>query len=329
MRDVAEEAGVSPALVSIVFRDAPGASDETRERVRAAAKKIGYVLDERARLLRSHKSLDIGVCFQTSQPLHHHLLDELYVAVDGTETGLVLSPTSSARDEKSALSSLVAYRCGAIIIFGPRLTTSDIRDVVGDIPVISVAQELDPPYDWISSDDSLGIHQAVDHLIGLGHKNIGLANSPGDAGATTRELAFVEALQAHGLTPSVYAAEASEEGGARLAQHLIDSNQLPDAIIGFNDRCAFGIIDYCIRAGYSIPRDLSVVGFDDSEVSQRFYVHLTTVAQNTEKLARFAAERAVQRLEAINLESQEPGVLVPTELIVRNTTAPPRSSRAE
>lgn len=326
MRDVAEEAGVSPALVSIVFRDAPGASSKTRERVRAAAKKIGYVLDERARLLRSRESLDIGVCFHTSQPLHHDLLDELYNAFDGSDYGLLLSPKSSARDEKSAISSLVAYRCGAIILFGTRLTTSEIGDIVGDIPVISVAQELEPPYDWISSDDTLGIHQAVEHLISLGHKNIALANSPGDAGSATREEAFVSALQSRGLTPHVHAAQASEEGGARLAKQMIEDDMLPDAIIGFNDRGAFGIIDYCIRAGYSIPRDLSVVGFDDSEVSRRFYVNLTTVAQDTELLAKYAAERAIQRMKSIDLASQEPGILVPTELVIRNTTAAPRSA---
>ena len=325
MRDVAEEAGVSPALVSIVFRDAPGASEQTRERVREAAKKIGYVLDERARLLRSHKSLDIGISFHTSQPFHHHLLDEIYSAINGLDYGLVLSPKSTVRDEKTALSSLVSYRCGAIILFGTRLSKEEINEIVGDIPVISVAQELDAPYDWVSSDDSFGIYQVIDHLVDLGHENIALANSPGDAGATTREHAFVSALKDRDMTPIVYSADGAEEGGARLAKELIDSDNLPTAILGFNDRCAFGIIDYCIRAGLSIPRDLSVVGFDNSEVSQRFYVNLTTVAQDTKRLARFAAERAIQRLKSINLESQGRGILVPTELIVRETTAVPRS----
>lgn len=323
MRDVAEEAGVSPALVSIVFRDAPGASAATRTRVRAAADKIGYVLDERARILRSQNSLDIGVCFQTSQPFHHHLLDQLYVAVDGTDYTLVLSPTSTARDEKSALSSLVSYRCGAIIIFGPRLTSADIGEIVGDTPIISVAQELGDPYDWISSDDSLGIEQAVSHLALLGHSAIGLANSPGDAGATVREEAFRIAMTNRGFEPKIYPAQASEEGGALLAQRLIREQAMPQAFIGFNDRCAFGIIDYCIRAGFSVPHDLSVVGFDNSEVSRRFYINLTTIAQNTEKLARYAAERAIQRIQSITLESQERGSLVPTELIIRSTTAPP------
>ena len=108
MRDVAREAGVSTALVSIVFRDAPGASEQTRRQVREAADRIGYVLDERARLLRRSRSTDIGVLFETGQPFHQHLLDALYYAIEGAGGTVILSGVSSARDERTALASLVS-----------------------------------------------------------------------------------------------------------------------------------------------------------------------------------------------------------------------------
>ena len=82
-------------------------------------------------------------------------------------------------------------------------------------------------------------------------------------------------------------------------------------------------MDVVLRRGMDVPRQLSIVGFDDSEVAQRDYVRLTTVRQDTAKIARFAAERALQRIAGIYLESQPPGLLVPTQLIVRATTSPP------
>lgn len=325
MADVARAAGVSKTLVSIVFREAPGASAETRARVLAAAAQIGYVPDERARMLRSRKSTDVGVMFSTQQPLHHDLLDGLYTATSGSRHNLILSAVSETRTQDEAILSLLAFRCGAIIALAPRMTDKHLLALTQDVPVVCVSRPSEAPrLDWVTSDDAGGMRQAVRHLVALGHQRITFLSSPTDCGSPERESGFVAAVHAAGIIGTVLPAGQTGPHGARAAAQILDSPEPhPTALIAFNDRCAKGAMDMVVQRGLSVPRDMSIVGFDDSEIAQRDYVQLTTVRQDTAKIARFAAERALQRIAGIYLESQPDGLLVPTQLIVRATTSPP------
>lgn len=326
MADVAREAGVSKTLVSIVFRDAPGASAQTRARVLAAATRIGYVRDERARMLRSNTSTDIGVCFFTRDPMHHDLLDGLYRATSGTRYNLILSGASAHRPQREAIASLVAFRCGALLVIDPWLGDEQLLTLVQGVPAISVARPAQTPgLDSVVSDDAGGIRQAVEHLAGLGHRRICFLSSPADGGSAEREAGFVESTRAAGIEGCVRPAGRTSRAGARAATDLLSSTQpLPTALIAFNDHCAKGVLDVLTRRGVDVPQQVSLVGFDDSEVAQRDYVQLTTVRQDTDRLARFAAERAIQRISGIYLESQPTALVVPTEFIPRATTGPPR-----
>ncbi|MDN5563729.1 MAG: LacI family transcriptional regulator [Luteococcus sp.] len=321
MRDVAEAAGVSPALVSIIFRNAPGASEQTRQHVRDVAQRIGYVRDERARVLRNQRSTDIGVSFQTNQVFHSLLLDTLYEGVEDSEYNLVLSAHSPNRSEATALGSLVSYRCGAVILLGPALGREMLERLAAGTPVIGVAEELPAPHAWFATDDGPGFRDAITHLVGLGHRDIAFATSPG-AGAQRREASYRAAMAEHGLAARIEAAGMTEDDGARLAQRLLEAGSLPTAIIGFNDRCALGIIDYCLRCGTRVPEDLSVVGVDDSEVSRRFYAGLTSIAQDTRRIGRLALERALVELRDEVADEEPRGVQLPSSLVIRSSTAP-------
>lgn len=322
MRDVAEAAGVSPALVSIIFRNAPGASEQTRQHVRDVAQRIGYVRDERARVLRNQRSTDIGVSFQTNQVFHSLLLDALYEGVEDTEYNLVLSAHSPNRREATAMGSLVSYRCGAVILLGPTLDGETIEQLSAGTPVIGVAEELPAPHAWFATDDGPGFRDAITHLVGLGHRDIAFATSPGSSGAQRREASYRAAMAEYGLPARVEAAGMTEDDGARLAQRLIGAGGLPTAIIGFNDRCALGIIDYCLRCGTRIPEDLSVIGVDDSEISRRFYAGLTSIAQDTRRMGRLALGRALAELRDEVVDEATRGVQLPSELVTRSSTAP-------
>ena len=111
LNDVAERAGVSRALVSIVMRDAPGASEQTRERVRRVADELGYRPDPRARRLREHHTKLLGVTFVAGQEFHADLVDGVYVAAEGLGYDVVLSGVTPHRDERRALRTLVDDRC--------------------------------------------------------------------------------------------------------------------------------------------------------------------------------------------------------------------------
>src|SRR4051812_41856277 len=111
LADVAAHAGVSVALVSIVMRDAPGASAATRERVRQAAEELGYRPDSRARLLRRTRSQLIGVVFGVQHPFHGDLVSGLYSAADAADYELALSAVTPGRDERRAIATLLQDRC--------------------------------------------------------------------------------------------------------------------------------------------------------------------------------------------------------------------------
>jgi len=326
MRDVAQRAGVSTALVSIVFRDAPGASDETRAKVREAAEAIGYVVDERARLLRRSRSEDIGVLFQTGQPFHQQLIEDLYAEIEGAGGAVILSGTSPHRDERTALSSLVAYRCGAIIVLGADLPEEELLRGAGGIPLISLARPTGPGIDWVASDDERSTTLALEHLVGHGHERVLFATAAGAAGASQREEGFREAAERLGVRGEVAVGGTTEVSGAELAERLLDRGSLPDAVVAFNDRAALGLLDVLVRRGVRVPQDLSVVGNDGSEIAARTYVDLTTVAQDTRRLAAEAARLARRRMGGADGATAGPegadGVLVPVELVVRSSSGP-------
>jgi len=297
MRHVAEEAGVSPALVSIVFRDAPGASEGTRRRVREAADRIGYVVDERARLLRRSRSQDVGIVFQTGQPFHQQLIDELYTAVEAAGGTVILSGTSTTRDERAALAGLVAYRPGAIVLLGTELDEEALRALAGDIPLVSLARPLGEGTAWVASDDAAALTLAVDHLAERGHREVLFATASGAAGEPQRREAFTAAADRHGLAARVEEGGTTERSGAALAARLLDAGSLPGAVIAFNDRSALGLLHVLALRGIAVPDQIAVVGIDDSEIASRDHVDLTSVAQDTAGLAAAAAELAREAMD--------------------------------
>ncbi|MET0423123.1 MAG: LacI family DNA-binding transcriptional regulator, partial [Actinoplanes sp.] len=123
LADVAAEAGVSVALVSIVMREAPGASAATRERVLEVARRLDYQPDSRARLLRSGQSRLLGVVFGVQHPFHDDLLTGLYSAAETAGYELTLSAVTPRRDERTAISGLLQDRCAALILIGPLAPT--------------------------------------------------------------------------------------------------------------------------------------------------------------------------------------------------------------
>src|SRR5918998_4094835 len=170
LADVAARAGVSVPLVSIVMRDAPGASAATRERVRRIAEELGYRPDSRARLLRSARSRLIGVVFAVQQPFHGDLVGGLYTAADNADYELTLSAVTPARDERRAVTSLLQDRCEALILLGPQSPTSFLAELTARLPVVVAARAArHRALDVVRTADHEGLRQAVDHLVGLGH----------------------------------------------------------------------------------------------------------------------------------------------------------------
>ena len=324
LADVAARAGVSVPLVSIVMRDAPGASPANRERVRRAAEELGYRPDSRARMLRRSRSRLIGVVFGVQHAFHGDLVSGLYEAGDAAGYELALSAVTPARDERRAATSLLHDRCEALILLGPQLPTSYLGDLAATMPVVVVARAVrHHAVDVVRTDDAAGLGEAVDHLVDLGHRRIAHIDGGRAPGAAERRRGYRAALQRHGLadTAQILPGGLTEDDGATAAEVLLDTPIRPTAVTVFNDRCATGVLDVLRREGLNVPNDLSVTGYDDSRLARLSQIALTTVGQDTQAITTAAITRAINRLDHATINGRE--LVIPPSLIVRKTTAPP------
>ena len=320
LQDVARRAGVSRALVSIVMREAPGASTQTRERVLAAAEEIGYRPDARARLLASEHSRQLGVVFGMAGRFHAELLDGLYAAAATVGYELILSALTPRRDEHTAVETLLDFRCEAVILLEPGFAT--IPALTGKLPVTVVGwQVADGAVDVVRTSDDEGMRGAVDHLAALGHRDITHVDGGSGPGATARRGAYRSAMREHHLDRHIRVLPGGDNLGAgmEVARALLGGSALPTAVIGYNDDVAAGLVESFGFAGVRVPDDVSVVGWDDNALARLPHLNLTTVRQDPVELARLAVERSVARLRGEPVAERD--VVLPAELVVRGSTA--------
>jgi DNA-binding LacI/PurR family transcriptional regulator len=323
MADVAERAGVSRALVSIVFRGVPGASTASRERVMRAAAELSYRPDQRARLLGSNRSRMLGVVYGLHHEFHAEIVERLYQAVDGTGYDLALGAAAPTRDEHRAVQSLLDYRCEGLILLGPTLPRTAIQELAGRLPVVVVARALrSRAVDVVRTDDVAGARLAVEHLAGLGHESITHVDGGRAPGAAERRGGYRAAMRGFGLESEMRLVPGglSEQDGERAAVQLA-TGPLPTAITAFNDHCAAGLLAALRGRGVRVPDELSLVGYDDSHIASLPSIALTTIAQDAPTLARAALDLALARTDDGKREPSD--VVVPPKLVVRQTSARP------
>lgn len=323
LEDVAQRAGCSRALVSIVMRDAVGASELTRERVKQAADEIGYRPDPHAQRLRRHRSKLVGVTFAAGQEFHADVVDSLYVATEALGYDVVLSAVTPHHDEARAVRTLVDDRCEGLVLIGPQISTRRLSELASRIPVVVVARRT-RGVDAVRSDDVAGAVLGVDHLVGLGHRRIVYLDGGRAPGAAERLRGYRRAVRAVGLPELIEAGGLTERDGADAASSLLAADELPDAVFAFNDRCALGVMDVLIRSGVSVPQQVSVMGFDDSPLAGLTHISLTTIRQDCVALAGAAVARLVERLEGTLEAPDVIDVVCEPTLVVRGSTIPRR-----
>jgi DNA-binding LacI/PurR family transcriptional regulator len=328
MADVAAKAGVSRALVSIVFRNQPGASEETRERVLRVADEIGYRPDSAARLLARGRSRTLGVMFTVHQTFHTDLIEGIYPEAEHLGYDVLLSAASRGRSEAKAIEALLSHRCEALILLGSGAEAAYLDELGHRAAIVSVSRRVPSArVDFVHSAEGKGVRQAMDHLVELGHRRIAHIDGGHGPGSAERRRAYRAAMRRHGLESEmrVIAGDHTEQSGIETGRLLLaerdDGRPLPTAVLAGNDRSATGLLMSLTRSGVEVPRDLSVVGYDDSHLSHLMPIGLTTVRQDAALMAEHAVRFAVQRLEKTELEPRE-AVLDP-QLVVRGTSGPP------
>lgn len=325
LEDVAARVGVSTASVSLVLRGVPGPSERTRQRVLKAAADLGYQVDRTASTLASRRSRLLGVMIDVHSPFHAELVEHLHTAAEEVGYDLVLSTQTRTRDEHTAVETLLAFRSEALILLGPTAPADTLVALDRKAPVIVVGRRIaDGELDVVRSADDEGVGLLVDQMVGLGHRAIAHIDGGKGVISTDRRRGYRTAMRRHGLDAHirVLRGDNTEAAGERAARQLLDSGDLPTAVVAYNDQCAIGVLAAFQRAGVAVPGEVSVAGYDDDTLSRLSCFNLTTVSQGAREQARYAVAAAVERLDQDRAEPRE--VVLTPELVVRGTIAEPR-----
>ena len=338
--DVATAAGVSKGAVSFALNGRPGISEETRNRILATAESMGWSPSSRARALSVSKALAVGLVI--ARPPEILRADAFFPAfIAGLETvlssrGHALLLQIAERDD------LAAYRRlgqeGRVDgVFLTDLRDDDERPALLEelgLPAVLIGPHLGDPLGSRQSalgvDDAPGIRAAVQHLIDLGHTRIAHVSGPEQmVHGRSRHAAWSATLRDGGLAegPCVEADFSAASGAGAMAT-LLDLAEPPTAVVFANDLMAMAGLSLAISRGIAVPRDLSVTGFDDIEISAHLQPALTSVHTDVVAWGRAAATRLLQLIDLAELTPVE---LPEARLVVRSSTgpAPHRTNRLE
>jgi DNA-binding LacI/PurR family transcriptional regulator len=328
MGDVARHLGVSRQLVSIVFRDAPGASAETRQRVREVAAQLGYRPDISAQTLRSNSSKYLGLVFTVEHSAEAGIVANIYRGALKYRYNVVLSTLTETRDMQAAVDQLLGYRCEALVVIGAQRQSGEVKKLAQRLPVPLVSVGWGRRNDWydvVRSAGDKGIEQAVHHLYGFGHRDILYVHCEHMPPAGIRLRGYRRAVKTLSLEPQVVVMSGNytEEAGASAARQLLAEGSLPTAIVMGNDQAALGLIHTLIAGGLRIPQDVSVTGYDDSYIAQWSFMNLTSASQDPILMSEAAVEAAIRRIRQPSAEPEE--FVIPSLLVVRGSTAGARN----
>jgi DNA-binding LacI/PurR family transcriptional regulator len=294
--------------------------------VLAVAERIGYRPDSAARLLARGRSRTLGVLMDVQQLFEAELVTGIYPAAEALGYEVLLSANLPDRDESVPIDALLSHRCGGLILLGPTSKSEYLHELSEKVPVVVIGRHLanQPQLATVRTDDARGIRLAVDYLYELGHRFIHHVDGGTDPGSAERRRAYRAAMRRRGISSeaNVIAGAHNESAGAEAARAMLSERRLPTAILAGNDRCALGLLDVFTRAGINVPGDLSLIGYDDSALSDNPRIDLTTVHQDAGALADHAVRLVVAMVE--ERADTDLDIVLKPSLVIRGTTAAPR-----
>jgi DNA-binding LacI/PurR family transcriptional regulator len=324
IKDIARAAGVAPSTVSRALRDRPGVSAQTGARIRHLAEEMDYTPSLLARSLVTRDTATIGlVITYASDPFLARLVAGVEEAA--RENGYSVFLSSSYRDadrEQEVIRSFHERRASGIIVTGSQIDAG-YRRLRERFPLPIVLTNCRTyPYS-VSTDNRSGAEQAVDHLARLGHQRIAYVSNQRSFRTNDDRFAGYQAALARYRIPLhpelVIDGDGTLEGGAQVGQELLALSDPATAIFCFNDLVALGVLHALERTGFTVPRDCSIVGFDDLELAAYACPPLTTVRQASQRIGELAMRMLIDLIQGQDDVQAE---VLPAELVIRETTGP-------
>ncbi|MBC9731187.1 LacI family DNA-binding transcriptional regulator [Streptomyces sp. TRM68367] len=326
IRDVADRAGVSKSLVSLVLRGSGQVRPEKREAVLRAVRELGYRPNAAARSLSEQRTRTVGVLMNDLRnPWFVDLLDGLNSLLYAGGLHMLLADARlNRRTGQDPTGPLLHLGVDGLVVVGTLPDPAALGAVAERMPVVLAgAHEPVPPgVDRVAGDDEHGARLVTEHLIGLGHRRIAHIAGYGAVGDLRRR-SFEAAMRAHGLADGalVEPSDMTEEGGYRTTVRLLSRPDRPTAVFAVNDIASVGALSAAEELGLRVPHDVSVVGYDNTSISRLRHVWLTTVDSASHEVGRRAARCLLDRFERAGGEGQV-HLAAPT-LEIRGTTAAP------
>ncbi|MAC81380.1 MAG: LacI family transcriptional regulator [Rhodobacteraceae bacterium] len=333
IQDVARAAQVSTATVSRALSDPAKLSEETRKAVFEAIRTTGYRVNQAARNLRMQRAGAVLILVPNlSNPFFSQILAGISGVFMETDYSVLIADTKARAAGDKRLVDYSLARVDGIISLDGSLTPSTMAEFdshgASERMIFACEWVHDTPLPSVRSDNVKGARLAVRHLHDLGHRKIAHVTGPQDNVLThARRQGMLQErvrlnLPARGEW--IIRGDFSLESGRDAARRILAMQHRPTAVFCASDQVAFGLISTLSAAGVHVPRDLSVVGFDDIELSEYYVPALTTIRQFRQTLGARAARLLLERLNGsgpVEMDSRE--VLVDVDLIVRDSTAPP------
>ena len=327
IRTVAERAGVSKSLVSLVLRGSPSVSDGKRQAVQRAIDELGYRPNAIARQLTERRTKMVGVLLNDLRnPWFIDCLDGLTSVLHEQGLRTLLADGRMERQTDDALlEGFLELRVDGLVLVGTMSSSPTIVEAAAAVPtVVAASRDISVPrVDVIANDDTVGTRLAVNHLADLGHSRIAhLAGSLGVVAALRRR-SYQDTMRERGLSEHelIEPSDMTEEGGYRAAIRLLSRGDPPTAIFAVNDITCVGAMSAAQELGLRVPHDVSLVGYDNTSLAQIRHLWLTSVDNASIEVGQRAARALLRRIENPAAEATEQ--LIRPTLQVRGSAGPP------
>ena len=321
--DIASDAGVSRATVSLVLRNVPSVAPSTRKRVLQSIDRLGYVYHRGAASLRTQRSHAIGLIVSD---ITNPFFAEIIVSIEdwlGTAGLVTILGNTSENPEKQQrlLRSMSEYPADGILICSTQGSDKGTGNLEGRLPPVVAFTRPISGFDYAGVDNVAGSELAIDHLSALGHRHIALIGGPSQlSSAQQRFLGYRQGLEKNGLPfqPDLFVEQApTRKGGFQGLMTALSLSPTPTAAVCFNDVVALGAIEALRAAGKQPGKDFSIVGFNN--IADAHFGNLTTVDTSPGKIGEAAADLLLHRIKEPNAPLRQ--VILTPRLVIRESTA--------